>query len=408
LGNGWLGSLLTPTERWEERAEWMSIKTVSILILLILAVAAGVVFFTMWKEQQAENLSAQHLLQGRSLLESEEYEKAVTVLTSVLEQNPKFTGRMEALYELGRAYREVSPEQAVAVWTQWLNEYSDSARERDVRLNLGLTALEMGRTELAEQSFNWIVENVPGSMQGRAKLGLAQIAEAEGERQKARDLYYEVLEEHGSEDYAGLAMDRLSEINTELIFSSAVSEFTQRYEIQPGDTPIAVGARFDTTAYLIKAMNNLDDNNIRAGRRVTVPRPGGVRIVVDKGDRHLYLYSQMEGSEGRFIKRYPVGVAKHADRTPPGIYVIKDKMIDPVWYPPEGGRIPAGDPRNALGSRWLGFTQDGRDTSLGIHGNNDPETIGTNASAGCIRMYNSEVEELFMIARQGTEVEIVE
>jgi lipoprotein-anchoring transpeptidase ErfK/SrfK len=54
----------------------------------------------------------------------------------------------------------------------------------------------------------------------------------------------------------------------------------------------------------------------------------------------------------------------------------------------------------------MGFIRDGKDTSLGIHGTNAPETIGTSSSAGCIRMHNADVEELFILARQGTEVEI--
>ena len=117
----------------------------------------------------------------------------------------------------------------------------------------------------------------------------------------------------------------------------------------------------------------------------------------------------MEGTEGKFIKRYLVGVAEFEERTPAGIYTIgNDKLIDPVWYKPQGGLVPAGHADNPLGVRWMGFIQDGRKTSLGIHGNNDPASIGTNASAGCVRMYNEDVIELFGIARVGTEVEIRE
>ena len=107
------------------------------------------------------------------------------------------------------------------------------------------------------------------------------------------------------------------------------------------------------------------------------------------------------------IKRYRVGVPKDPATCPAGIYVIGLKAIDPTWYHPTGGVIPPNHPDNALGTRWMNLFQDGIKTSLGIHGNNDPETVGTNASLGCIRMYNADVEELFMIARQGSEVEVV-
>ena len=60
------------------------------------------------------------------------------------------------------------------------------------------------------------------------------------------------------------------------------------------------------------------------------------------------------------------------------------------------GNIPGGDPRNPLGSRWLGINANGtRGTTYAIHGNNNPDSIGGYVSSGCVRMHDSEVEWLF-------------
>ncbi len=385
----------------------MSAKAIAISVLVLLAIGSGVGFFIVYQQKQAEEQAAQQLLQAQALISEGANERAISLLSDLLQRYPKFSGTSQVLFELGKAYREVSPEQALAVWEKLLADYPDAPTTLETHREVGWLALDQGAIEQAEKHFQALVVTRRLDFKGSAVLGLGAVAELRGDTEKAREAYYQVIEELAKGAVVGEAMDRLSRLNTELLLSPRVSEFAQRYEIQLGDNLISIAARFDTTVYLLKAMNDIGEQ-LRDGMRITVPKPGGVRLVVNKSDKHLYVYSRMEGTEDKFIKRYLVGVAKYEERTPTGIYVVYDKMIDPVWYPPDGGVIPAGDPRNALGTRWMGFRQDGKDTSLGIHGNNDPETIGTDASAGCIRMHNAEVEELFMLARVGTEVEIVE
>lgn len=385
----------------------MNAKAILILVLVLLAIGAGVGFFVVYQQKQAETQAAQQLLQGQALIGEGADEKAVSILSDLLQRYPKFSGTSQALFELGKAYEKVSPEQALAVWEKLLAEYPEAPTTLETHRSVGWLALKQGIVDQAKKHFEALTATRRLDFKGSAILGLGAVAELQGDKDKAREAYYTILEEYPEEAIAAEAMDRLSPLNTELLLSPRVSEFTQRYKIQLGDNLIAIAGTFGTTVYLLKAMNNLGDQ-LRDGMGITVPKPGGIRLKVCKSDKHLYVYSNMEGTEGKFIKRYLVGVAKYQERTPPGIYVIFDKMIDPTWYPPDGGVVPPGDPRNALGTRWMGFRQDGKDTSLGIHGTSEPDTIGTDASAGCIRMYNAEVEELFMLARQGTEVEIVE
>lgn len=386
----------------------MKFKTIAVLILFVLAIGAGVAFFVMFQHQQMEAQATQQLLQAQALLQEGARENALSLLTDLTQRYPRFSNMPQVLLELAQASEGVAPDQSLAAWEELLSRYPEHPLALEAHRAAGRLALERGQIATAEQHFQVLEQSNQPHLQGSAVLGRAAIAESRGDVEKAREMYYQVIEYYASDpDVTGEAMDRLSRINTDYLLSPSITEFSQRYEVQPGDNLISIANRFQTTVYLLRAMNNGSDR-LRARMRMTVPKPGGVRLKVVMNEMKLYVYSQMEGTEGKFIKRYPVGVARYRERTPPGVYVIQDKQIDPTWYPPEGGIIPPGDPRNALGSRWMGFTRDGRQTSLGIHGNNDPETIGTNASAGCIRMYNEDVEELFMIARQGTEVEIVE
>lgn len=91
---------------------------------------------------------------------------------------------------------------------------------------------------------------------------------------------------------------------------------------------------------------------------------------------------------GRPIKSYPVGVGKMSTATPVGNYSIAVKRPNP------GG---------PFGVMWLGLSV----PHYGIHGTNNPSSIGGYVSHGCIRMYNQHVTELAGLVPVGTPVQIV-
>ncbi|MBP2628334.1 MAG: ErfK/YbiS/YcfS/YnhG family protein [Firmicutes bacterium] len=111
----------------------------------------------------------------------------------------------------------------------------------------------------------------------------------------------------------------------------------------------------------------------------TLPRGN---ILITKSSRQLTLFN---GNDP--VRQYPVGIGKQATPTPLGDYAIALKIMNP------GGM---------LGTRWLGLNYD----SYGIHGTSQPWLIGTMVSHGCIRMHNSNVEELFTLVKIGTPVYI--
>ena len=99
-------------------------------------------------------------------------------------------------------------------------------------------------------------------------------------------------------------------------------------------------------------------------------------------------------------------------KTPAGTFKIVDKISEPPWWPGDGQPpIPYGDKRNILGTRWLAIEATGdtpRVRGYGIHGTWDDSSIGKQSSAGCVRMRNKDVEEVFMMMPRGTPVKIVE
>jgi lipoprotein-anchoring transpeptidase ErfK/SrfK len=66
-----------------------------------------------------------------------------------------------------------------------------------------------------------------------------------------------------------------------------------------------------------------------------------------------------------------------------------------------------GGPQNPLGARALYLWQGNRDTLYRIHGTNEPWTIGQSVSAGCIRMVNQDVVDLYESTRIGTRVVVL-
>ncbi len=125
-----------------------------------------------------------------------------------------------------------------------------------------------------------------------------------------------------------------------------------------------------------------------------VARPAR-RIVISIADRKLAV---MESD--RVVKIFPTAVGAPASPSPVGIYKIVTSIPDPTWY--YKGKVVGPGRSNPLGTRWLGLSISG----YGIHGTNNPSSIGQNASHGCVRMRNHDVEELFGLVGVGDQVEL--
>jgi lipoprotein-anchoring transpeptidase ErfK/SrfK len=103
---------------------------------------------------------------------------------------------------------------------------------------------------------------------------------------------------------------------------------------------------------------------------------------------------------GKAIRVYRVAVGKTSTPSPTGAFKIVNRVPNPTYYH-KGQVIPAGT-GNPVGTRWMGLSAKG----YGIHGTNQPNSIGKAASTGCIRMSKRDLEELFELVNVGDSVEI--
>jgi lipoprotein-anchoring transpeptidase ErfK/SrfK len=146
--------------------------------------------------------------------------------------------------------------------------------------------------------------------------------------------------------------------------------------------------------------------------RITAPR----RLIAVDRDAHMLKLWKRRRLSGTFklAKVYRVAVGMAGLATPRGLYVIDDRDYHPSWTMPyadwvpkelQGRTVPYGDPNNPIAGRWLGLKDA---AGVGIHGvpESEYDSIGKDASHGCVRMTIPAVEELFPQAPLGTLVYI--
>lgn len=129
-------------------------------------------------------------------------------------------------------------------------------------------------------------------------------------------------------------------------------------------------------------------------------------VVIKTKQRRLY-YVLGNG----YAIRYPVGVGR-AGQQWAGVSYIDGKYVEPDWAAPPVMRrdpsqppqvIPGGSPQNPMGIAALTLTGG----EYAIHGTNRPESVGNFVSAGCIRMFNQDVVDLYQRVAVGTPVVVM-
>ncbi len=175
-------------------------------------------------------------------------------------------------------------------------------------------------------------------------------------------------------------------------FSSEPDSHSAAYSVRAGDTLTGISKKNHVTVDLLKKINGLADDKLVVGRKLKIPTYK-LSLVVDKSQNIMIL----KGDED-VLKTYVVSTGVN-NSSPVGVFKITDKLLNPTWYK-AGAVVPPDSPQNVLGTRWMGITKKG----YGIHGTTEPEKLGQQVTAGCIRMKNEEVEELYGIVPPGTEV----
>lgn len=176
------------------------------------------------------------------------------------------------------------------------------------------------------------------------------------------------------------------------IFFQPQPHFTEPYVIQPGDRLESIAKKYKLSWEYLSALNRTSPNRIQAGKRLKVLK-GPFSAAVDLQDFALTVHLQ-----GYYVKRYEIGIGKDGS-SPLGKFPVLTKIANPQYTDPDGRVIEGDDPRNPLGERWIDLGN-----SYGIHGTIEPESIGTAASRGCIRMRDPDIIEVYNFLTVGSEV----
>jgi len=203
----------------------------------------------------------------------------------------------------------------------------------------------------------------------------------------------------------------LVRLGTETVFSGRLlpgDPLVDRYVIKTGDSLAKIANQHAVTADLLASLNGITDKNrIREGQAIKVVR-GPLHAVVHKREYRLDVYVG-----DVMVRSFALGLGMD-DSTPTGEWRVKNKLENPTYYPPRGGAIvSADDPANPLGERWIGLEGISGEAQAqeryGVHGTNEPDSIGKSVSLGCVRLNNADVELLYTYLVEGrSTVTIVE
>ena len=222
--------------------------------------------------------------------------------------------------------------------------------------------------------------------------------EEEGDVLQAKELYRKIVADYPDFNKVEEIQKKIDDLSMKILVSKMETPSTIIHTVEAGDSLAKIAKKYHVTIALIKKSNGLLSDTIRVGQRLRIWK-GVLNVFVDKSQNILVFKSDDE-----IIKVYAVSTGKD-NSTPVGTFTIEGKLVNPVWFK-SGAVIAAGSPENALGSRWMGF--DSSAAGYGIHGTIEPESIGKQVTAGCVRMRNSDVEELYDLLPDGTKVTIVD
>lgn len=166
-----------------------------------------------------------------------------------------------------------------------------------------------------------------------------------------------------------------------------------------------LGERFHMDVRYLDKLNKNKDYKV--GETVTVLNSRAPlnqrinRVVANKADQTLYAYNG-----DKLVATYPTTVGSDSTPSPQGTFKIVNKVKMP-WYKATVGEgsdkkvhmLPPG-PNSPVGVVWMGLSK----PSYGIHGSPKPEGISRQASAGCVRLTNWDVLEVYANIENGATV----
>lgn len=242
-----------------------------------------------------------------------------------------------------------------------------------------------------------------------------------GDLVAARLLYSEALRDQGlGEADRGAVRETLTGINDDLVFSPKVTPgdpFVDSYTVLSGDRIIKIAQKLQLAPdyRLIKRINHIqNDRDLKVGQKLKIVK-GPFNAIVNKSAFRLDLY--MGDGENQdtwvYVRSFPVGLGAESKNKPTPIGTFRSKkgskLVDPPWINPDTGqKFAGGAPDNPIGKFWVGLEGVGdaaKYTGYGIHGTIEPDSIGQQRSAGCVRMGAEDIALVF--ETMGEQVSVV-
>lgn len=215
-----------------------------------------------------------------------------------------------------------------------------------------------------------------------------------------RDRLNDLLPMPMSQQQRALIKDQLSKLADRWLFSRTVfpqDRLCETYKVQRGEQLLRIGERFKVPYEILMQINSIHrPQALQAGQTIKVIHgPFCAKIYRSTFTMDLYLLNTFVGS-------FPVGLGTPDRQTPTGTWRVKSggRLVSPPWTDPDTQRVYyAGHPDYPLGSRWIELEGvEGEavgQTSFGIHGTKEPNTIGTVGSRGCIRLHNGDAIKVY-------------
>lgn len=382
----------------------------ALTVMAVLAAGAVKLWDTFGSEAvagRAEARAADTYEQAQALFDEGKHAEAVALLRPWAERTTSRTHGPQALMLLAKAEQAAGqPDLAMKHLERAATAFPDSPGQPAAAVAYARLLEQSGQVDRAAALYEQVRATAPPDIRAPATAGLARITETRGELLGARTLYREAVAEAAwdSPEWAEAAA-ALGRVNVAIIFSPQTTPECVLYDVQSGDNLTLIGNKLNTTQGLLMRANGIDESTaLHIGQQLKYT-PKDFRIVIERSKCRLFLLDK----DGLF-RVYPTGLGMPGHETALGSYTIGNKQKDPVWHKPGEPPIPAGDPRNELGTRWMPLVpaKEGLPTDLGIHGTIQPETVGQFSSHGCARLVPADVEELFDLVVRGTPVEIVE
>jgi len=260
-----------------------------------------------------------------------------------------------------------------------------TARLQPVSTAMALTMVSAGEKLLAEKKF----------AEGRALLSKALLSGNLGEAT------------------AETVRGKLEDLAEKMIFSRQIFDgdpYTLQYTFASGEVLVRVERKLALhvpTQILLKINGIARAETIRAGQMLKVIQ-GPFHAIVDKSDFTMDIFLHRKGCEPAYVKRLRVGLGKNGS-TPVGLWRLRlgSKRNRAPWFPPPSADVQRsiqwGEPGYPLGKMgyWIGLEGIDENTSryegYGIHGTNDPSSIGRAASLGCIRLADADIDLVFSL-----------